>query len=362
MENNSKSRNCNVDLLRILAATGVIILHLNSFSIGGILESAEFSSANSILAYFGESIFCCSVNVFLLISGYFLVDRSSIQLSKAIKLLLEISILSVSSYLIRLVIEKGTFSILEFILHILPLNYYIILYVAIFVFSPFINWFISELWNSKKYAVMLKMYIIVFMLYPFGVKLLESYLSIKLEGLSTIGILGDQGGYTVVNFLGMYLIGAMIKKSAFEIRKKYIIIGLLLSWFLLTVWKRYEDFNGLQSVSLNYNNPLIIGTAILSFMLFLDMDFKSNKIVEYIARASYMVYLLQGYCIHLFNAISYANRNVLVLLMRVFFIVLVIWLVSIPVNFFFEWGFSKLSKIFLIRKINTIGNVISMDK
>lgn len=362
MEKRIQTRNCNVDILRILSATGVIILHLNSFSKGGILESAEFSSLNSILAYFGEAVFAASVNIFLLISGYFSVECCHIRLSKVIKLLLEVSILSTVAYVAECVLKRNIFSVTDLFVHMLPINYYIILYVVLYIFSPFVNRFINEVWDLKKHTLVLNMYIIILMLYPFGVTLFESYLDVQLMGLSSIGISGDQGGYTIVNFLGMYLIGAIIKKSGFKIKKRFIIFPLFFLWCMIAIWKRCEDFYGLQSVALNYNNPLIVITATLSFILFLQMNFKANRIVENIAKAGIMVYLLQGYCIHFINANTYANSKVTVLLMRVIFIVFIIWILSIALNNIFEWGFSKLSKTFLVNKINSIGNVIYMEE
>ncbi len=356
--NEIQIRNCNLDILRILSATGVIILHLNSFSNGGILENATFNSFNSVVAYFGESVFVCSVNIFLLISGYLLVDRWNIRLSKAIKLLSEVSILSTVAYILECILNRKIFCISDFFINMLPLNYYIILYVVLYLFSPFINQFIAGCMAKKKHIIFLNMYIIIFLLYPFGVTFLEAYLDIQLMGLSSIGIAGDQGGYTIINFIGMYLIGAIIKKVNVKIRKRYIIFGLPILWFIITIWKRYEDLYKIQSVSLNYNNPLIIITAILSFVLFLQINFKSNQIIENIAKAGSMVYLLQGYIIHFVNANSYANSNIAILLMRVMFIISIIWMFSMVVNNIFEWSFSKIKKLYFINKINFIGNCI----
>lgn len=353
-----------MDILRILAATGVIILHLNSFSVGGILSSAKFASINSNLAYFGESVFIGSVNIFLIISGYFLGGRQSdkykIRLSKIFELIIEVSTLQVASYLVYFLIGKGTFSLAGFVTHILPTNYYIVLYVALYLFSPFINYAVDRLYNCKKLKIFLLVFLLVFDLYPFIVGGVESYFNLSLSGLSTIGIEGDMGGYTIVHFLGMYLIGITIRKYNIKL-KQYFVFLLIMLWGGITIWKLLEDYYGANSIVLYYNNPFIVGSAVLSFLLFANLNVKPNRIISMVAKASLMVYLIQGYIIHVINAVDYANAATWLLLIRVVVVILLIWVVAIPISIIINHFFSIINETKIVKMINIMGKRFCLE-
>lgn len=362
MNNADEKRLGNLDVLRILATTGVIILHINSFSIGGLLDSSAFLSTNSLLAYTGESIFASAVNVFLIISGFFLSQRKCIKLSKALKLLLEVSAISIAVYLATVVLKRNTFTLSGFITHVLPVNYYVILYSALFLFSPLINSLIDITATKHKLKMFVSAYLSIFILWPFFVSLMESYSDLKLAGLSTIGIEGDMGGYTIINFMGMYLIGATIRKSGYRLRSAYCLGGLLSCWAAITIWKLFEDTHNITSISLDYNNPLIVLSSLLSVLLFLNLNIKTNKIINIMAKASFIVYLIQGYFLHFINAIPYANSVTPLLISRILIIIIVIWLIAIPLNMVFELFFGHLKNTNFVKRIDDMGKIISLEE
>ena len=63
-----KTRQSNIELLRILAAEGVIILHYNNAGMGGGFLYVEPWSINQLVMTFLESIFVCAVNLFILMN------------------------------------------------------------------------------------------------------------------------------------------------------------------------------------------------------------------------------------------------------------------------------------------------------
>ena len=69
----SKQRESNLELLRIIAMCGVIILHYNNPLIGKAFELVKDNTLNYWIIHFLESLFICSVNLFMVISGYFMV-------------------------------------------------------------------------------------------------------------------------------------------------------------------------------------------------------------------------------------------------------------------------------------------------
>ena len=69
-----KERQSNIELLRILAIMGVIVLHYNNPLIGRGITYAKEGSVNFYILYFLESLFACGVDLFMLISGYFMCE------------------------------------------------------------------------------------------------------------------------------------------------------------------------------------------------------------------------------------------------------------------------------------------------
>lgn len=75
-------RASNIEVLRIIAACGVVVLHYNNVSMGGGFAHVEAGSANQYVLYFSESIFICAVNLFVMVSAYFLCMTNKRKLIK----------------------------------------------------------------------------------------------------------------------------------------------------------------------------------------------------------------------------------------------------------------------------------------
>ena len=92
------TRNSSIELLRLLAIFGIVVMHIN----GPLLGSAF--GLNSIWIQLENSIFNCGVSVFVLISGYFGIRRTSFKI-----LLLELSALlySLAGSLLVLFVSGG---------------------------------------------------------------------------------------------------------------------------------------------------------------------------------------------------------------------------------------------------------------
>ncbi|MBR2924259.1 MAG: hypothetical protein IKC28_04430 [Clostridia bacterium] len=72
-----KERQSNFELLKIISMLGVIVLHYNHPTIGGAFQYVSFYSTKGMVLYFLECAFVSAVNVFMLISGYFMGGSKS---------------------------------------------------------------------------------------------------------------------------------------------------------------------------------------------------------------------------------------------------------------------------------------------
>jgi len=122
------ARNSSVELLRILAMCGVVILHYNNKSIGGGLGYA--TGAGYVALFILESIFICAVNLYILISGYFMCTSQKRSLSKPFALLVQVCIFGAGIYILRCLVSGG-WSLKSLLSSMVPNNYFVMLYVAV---------------------------------------------------------------------------------------------------------------------------------------------------------------------------------------------------------------------------------------
>lgn len=160
---NSKAskRQSNIELLRIFAALGVIMLHYNYYY---GFKSIELNTPNYYILLTLESINICAVDLFVLISGYFMCKKISIDFRKIIYLLAEVSLARISFYVAG-VITGNAFNIRTFIANAIPINYYAILYCVVFLISPYLNKLICSL-NMRALARLNMILIVLFSLLP----------------------------------------------------------------------------------------------------------------------------------------------------------------------------------------------------
>ena len=142
-----------------------------------------------------------------MISGYFQCRKESVSIRKSVQLVVETIIISMALVIINAVINKETITARGILALLVPRNYYVVLFVAMTLLSPYLNWFISKL-SKKQFEGFLILALLLFSVQPTFIDILEGLEGETFPGTSTIGISGSQWGYTIVTFLLMYFIGA----------------------------------------------------------------------------------------------------------------------------------------------------------
>ena len=145
---------------------------------------------------FIESTCIVSVNIFIIITGYFMINKEFIKLSKVIQLIFITIFYGIAIYLILLLTNISNISIdslLTFVKSITD-SWFITTYVILFLCIPFINKLIKNL-SKKSYRNLLIILIFFFSVWP------------SIWTFITV----NDGGYGIINFLLMYLIGGYLK-------------------------------------------------------------------------------------------------------------------------------------------------------
>ena len=326
-----KERQSNIELLRIISIMGVIILHYNNPVIGGGLTYAREGSLNFYILYILESLFACGVDLFMLISGYFMCESKRRNLWRPIELIVQVMVFSEAMYIARVVLHTVSFSIKTAVLTLLPANYFVILYCVVFLMSPFLNVIIEKI-SEKSFRIFMLLSVLLFSVAPTIVDVLGEFRGEEYIGLSTIGMYGSQWGYSIVNFVLMYLIGAYLRKGKSKIVKcgnLKLFLCLIADVVLLVVWARVNDKTGFftERSAWEYCNPLIIYEAVILFILFFRINLGVNKVVNSLAEAVFTVFLVHGIFIPHLQIEKFVVGNAITMLLHILGCTICIYLI-----------------------------------
>lgn len=322
---------------------GVVILHYNY---GRALKYVEQSSLNYGVLIGLESLWICAVNLFMLISGYFLYGKKSIFIMKVAELLLQVTVFRVFFGVAPALLHGNFVSLADFIKLLLPMNYFVILYLAVYVLSPFVNTLLLNL-SDLNFKHLLAVGFVLFSILPTISDTVQFLTGIGMGDLSTIGREGSNYGYSLVNFMLMYLIGAYIKRMENEKKKlSSLIFKILFCWSILFVWGFFGVRAGMDiNFSYSYCNPFVIILAVYLFLLFKNIDIGNNIIVNILAKGSFTVYLTHKNFLSYLHIENYANANIMVLLGHILGSVIIIYLVGFFVYVVYSFFLNLLEKM-----------------
>ena len=163
----------------------------------------------------------------------------------------------------------------------------------------------------------------------------QYYYNDKVYGLSFINIYGSSEGYTIVNFVLMYLIGCYLKELEEEGRKYNslkLFLLLVVNIFAIFGWIMLDRFitgnNIFATPAINYNNPLVITAAILLFLLFKNINIGSNKIINKLAEASFPAYLIHINLLEYCGIKDIVNGNTALLILHIIGSAIILYVIS----------------------------------
>lgn len=326
------TRQSNVELLRILAIMGVVVLHINNPALGGGLSYVQHGSLNFYVLYALESLFMCAVNVFMLISGYFMCKGKSRDLWKPIELIIQVILINEALYICQKIVSHGSISWGSVIRNLIPANYFVILYCTVYIVSPFINKLIDSL-SDRGFRNFVIVMFLLFAVYPSAVDVLSELQGEAFIGLSTVGAYGSQWGYTFINFAMMYIIGAYIRKCRSKLNEAgspALIGALVCCLMILVVWARINDKTGYlaERTAWDYCNPVVIIEAAIIFVLFTRLNIGTVQPVNLLAKACFTTFLIHPALIRFIPIEAIVTGNTVLMLLIIFVYVAAIYAVS----------------------------------
>lgn len=277
-----KERESNIELLRIIAELGVIFLHYTNHRIGGGFLYAESGSTNMQVLTVLESFFICAVNTFMMTSGYFQCKSLKARLQKPLMLVIQLVLFEMILYALKCFAGQADFSVLRLLQALVPVNYFVVLYSVTYILSPYLNLLISKL-SLRQFRGMLLALFLLFSLYPEILRILEGVFGANFNEGCTITFRGTIEGYTIVNFILCYLIGAGYRCGAIDRDrvKNWALPAFILCWIaikFLGAWRYYH--------------PLVILQALSALVIFSNIKMKNSKVINSLASSVFTVYLL----------------------------------------------------------------------
>lgn len=280
--NKKLARNTNFEILRIIAMVMIVAHH---FAVHSGLDISQMSYTNNLWISFLRNGGKIGVNLFVLISGYFLVNKSSYKSASILKL-----------YIKALIYGLALFFIGRFCLGIQGPIYLVI--------SPFSN---STWW-------FLTFYFVLFLTYPFINKLIcsldkKSYrLLIIITGALLIVPSFVFGANPIYNnvfwFFFLYIVAGYIKIFGNNIKvKPYILLLIYFAFYvaltvsnnalMLTQSRNFflEFLYNITNIGIT-NNIFNILLSICFFLAFKQMKEKTNKFINILAGSTLGVYLI----------------------------------------------------------------------
>ena len=140
-------KNDGIELLRIVAMCMIITLHI--LGIGGTMDSVHFGTANHALLSLVRSIAVCGVNCFVLISGYFLVDKP-FKSQRIVKTVLAVMTYSILLSAICMLTRRETITPRNILNTIIPIPFqgtywFVTQYISLLFLAPVMNCLIRHL-------------------------------------------------------------------------------------------------------------------------------------------------------------------------------------------------------------------------
>lgn len=334
-------RNGNMELLRLISMCMVVFLHALGKGENLVNFTAE-SSLNSVLAWVLESLAIPAVNIFILVSGYFLV-KSKFRIRRILSLVLQIVFYSFGVFVVCLIAGQVTLAdtnVYDLLKYIFPVHmgvyWFMTSYVIVYLLSPVINKAINYLSQKQLGTV-----IIILLVYE---SLLKSVLPFRLEK--------DEWGYSSFWFLIVYLIGAYFRLYGFKHLKSvksglilfFAGVGLIFAENGVIFWINFymDRLKGIEKITYEYNHIFCLMAAVGFFATFVNMPPMAEKTSSIISKLSPMA--LGVYLLHESTCVRYEwpkwlgiykilEMNPFLFIARVFCAVIIVFALGLLVDY-----------------------------
>ena len=290
-----RERTSNFEVLRIIAMMMVILQYIALYGGWPIVINQTFDAApNTFFIQFIYHFGKIGVWIFVLITGYFMVNSNSHVLPKFLKLYLQVFTTSVIFDVAFILIGEASIDSVEWRRDLLPLIsgnwWFASTYLIALPFIPFVNRMLRSL-DRRQHLTLIVMLLLAWFLIPTFTH-------------------SSMYGSFVIMFMTMYIIGAFIRlyPESFNRKPEFYASCTLASIALMAALIMLVDLVGPIENLRPFESTLAWGSdssvivvlvATLTFLTFRQIDVGCIRWVNLVASTTFGIYLIQEH--HLFR-------------------------------------------------------------
>lgn len=274
---NTKGRDSNFELLRIVAMMLVMLVHANYLSLGTVTQ-AELHAApwTGFVRIVCEQLCIVSVNLFVLLSGWFGIRPTVKKFASLLFQILFIGLATVE--LCRLAGVEVPARAFNDLLYFGASYWFVPAYMILFCVAPVLNSF-AEHASKREFAGVLAAF--------FALQMLFGWLAYDYGHFAR--------GYSAMSFVGLYLLAQYVRRHGERIRSlkwwQHLSLYLLFTAIPVAIstfgiWAKGKELGATM-----YSSLLVVGASMSLFLVFDKVRFES-KVVNWLASSAFAIYLV----------------------------------------------------------------------
>lgn len=277
-------RQSNIEMLRIISMLMIVAHH---FAVHGGFEFSDITlSLNKAWIQFIQMGGKIGVDVFVLISGYFLISSDSVKTSKILKFWFQLFIYSILIFAVFVGTGMEPFGIKALIKHLFPITFslwwFASTYFVLYLLSPFINKLLNS-FDRQQYKHFLLLLFILWSVIP-------TFTTTAFQGN---GLLWFMFLYTAAGYIRKYKPLSDMKSS------KWILLSLgvaILTYVSVLVFDllgaKIAFFADHATYFYAMEKLPVFLISITLFLGFLKLNIKQSGLINSISAATFGVYLI----------------------------------------------------------------------
>ena len=269
----------------------MVMIIAHHFAVHGELDYHSDLTVNTVwlqLLQMGGKI---GVNLFVLISGYFMANSGNKRISKALKLWAQVFFYSVLFYAVMsmyraVLLHNFEFSEMDLVSRLFPISFnqwwFASTYFAMLILSPFVNIVLQKL-DKVGYLKLLIIMFIMFCLIPS-----VFWIDYQMSNLAWFIFL-----YCLAGYIRVYGVKTSLNNKKLLLFATLSYIALFGINIILVYFKNYIPILKLYSDRLfAMNQLLVLIVSILIFVFFKNIRIEKNRMINILAAATFGVYLI----------------------------------------------------------------------
>ena len=286
MKNAEFDRKSNIELLRIVIMTMIVGFHFATH--GGFQFNSQTITIPRLWWNILEMGGHFGVVVFVLITGFFLVERKGLVIKpqKVIRIWGQIFFYSILLFFVSFLLGKGSVSPKSIISTFFPITFgqwwFASTYLVLYLIHPALNKLLQSL-SKKEYQRLLLFMLVIWSLIP----------TITNTRFQSNSLLEFVLYYSIAGYIKIYgLNHRYSSKKWFALWFAFSILTYLSCVIFMLIGTKIEFFSVIARLFYRRNSILTICRAVSFFVAFLSLNIKKNQFVNTISSAAFGVYLL----------------------------------------------------------------------